>query len=217
MLRCAEADELWGARRRRGWRTCYYDAMALGVWFRFCVAAASVTWSGCSSSKEDCPGRCEPQPWPSGPWVYVASGAQTIASIETLGGCSVFWFDLINQGSAEQVCPPEPIDASWPIDGCARRYRCQPFPYPQFDGGSTCTSASINMAAEHCLVTVVSTAGERQSSKVTLIQPTSYSRCHTADGTCHGYGWPSVRPGEIAVHFASSGTDAAPNDAAALD
>jgi hypothetical protein len=195
---------------------CYHDAMALGVWFRFCVTAASVTWSGCSSSEEDCPGHCEPQPWPTGPSIYVASGVQTIASIETLGGCSVVWFGLVNPGSPEQVCPPEPIDASWPVDGCAQRYRCEPS-LAQFDGGSACTSAIINMAAEHCLVTVASTAGERQSFEVTRIQPTSYSRCHTADGTCHGYGWPSVWPGMIPVHFASSGTDAAPIDAAPFD
>ena len=184
--------------------------VALGMY----LTVGNLAWSACSSSHESCPAVCELVTM-TGPRIEVAPGDPSIAAIETLSSPLAFAGYVVGWGlyssvpaTAQSICPAEVVDAGWETEGCAERYPCTPDNTPS--GNSACTVAWIDMQAEHCLVTVISTTGERQSFEVMQSRPAVYSRCHTEDGTCVSSGGPSVWPMAITVSFAP--VDAGPNE-----
>lgn len=176
----------------------------------------------CSSSSSDCPYRCEQQ-GPSGPRIDLTPNGASIAAIETVrertssgsasGSCEVSWdISLFSTELAEPVCPAQPLDASWATDDCAQRYSCRAPNSYQLDGGYACTQARISLTADRCLVTVISTAGERQTFEAGVTGVSSSYQCNTGFGECIQVKNVSVSPSQITLTFASSGGDASEAD-----
>ena len=204
-------------------KDCYTRGMFSRAAFAICLAGsgpiALLACSGSSpsgngpsgSSPEDCPIICEGMR-PTGPHIDLAPSGAAIAAIETLAAqsasygaevCNVSWSELSTSlaAQADPVCPAQAMDAGWVADACAKHYSCLATGHP-LDGGSGCAQAWIDLSAEHCLVTVISTTGERQSFEVRRSDLVSYS-CHTGDGQCVERGSYPVSPSEITITFAS--------------
>jgi hypothetical protein len=186
--------------------------LAFGTLFAAAVAMAVPACSG--DNGDDCKYSCE-QPRATGPYIEVTPSGASIAAIETLapgrtsdgvsvGGCAVSWSGLVVElGQTEPVCPASPVDAGWAVDACAQRYLCTPPNGYQLDGGFACTHAWLNMNGDRCVVTVISTSGERQTFEVTVIGTSSGYRCRTGTDQCVDIRSVQTDPSQITLTFAS--------------
>jgi hypothetical protein len=185
-----------------------------------CLAGGlGIILPACSgSSGNDCTSVCEPAR-SSGPQIDIAPGGAPIAAIETLttgsasgvggaGKCEVSWASwvLSTVGQAEPVCPALAVDAGGISDTCASRYPCEPPTGRGLDGGLACRQAWINVTADRCAVTVISTAGERQTFEVVETGTAVGSHCRTGTGECVLTGTTTVSPLQITISFENPGT-----------
>jgi hypothetical protein len=191
--------------------------LTFGILFAVGIAMSLPACSG--DNGDDCKYSCE-QPRASGPYLEVTPNGASIAAIETLapgrtsatgggGGCAVSWSGLVTEvGQTEAVCPAPPVDAGWAVDTCAKRYLCTPPNGYQLDGGFVCTHAWINMNGDRCLVTMISTSGERQAFEVTVVGTSAGYRCRTGMGECVDMRSVQTDPSQLSLTFASqdSGT-----------
>lgn len=192
-----------------------------------CAAATTPCLEGCSSSPEDCK-FCDFGLWATGPEI-VAKYA-SIAAIETAAPCGdaqdpcgVAFDTPAWVGPGDPVSPPL-VDAGWATDLCARRYACREPPPPlALDGAAssavTCGRAWLNLRmVNHCLATVISSTGERQSFEVTKTTGECRSfRCRRGPGECYSLEQCAfeLSPSSITVYFATSTSyDAGATDAA---
>jgi hypothetical protein len=192
-----------------------------------CVGMAGPWFEGCSGSRADC-AYCDPGP-ATGP--EIVARRASIAAIETAAPCGstqdpcgVDWGGSgpAALGPSDSISPAPTIDAGWTTDVCARRYVCPQPPLPAWvDGsfpnaGSPCWEAWLNIRADHCLATVISTGGERQSFEVSNTTGECRSfRCRTGTGECFTMRSCAfeISPASIVVSFAR----AASYDAGAPD
>lgn len=188
----------------------------MGAHLTFATSAAvafALAQSACSNPNgDDCKYTCEAAR-ASGPHIGVTPDGAAIAAIETLpgasvastrGGCAVSWSGFASEiGQAEPICPSSPVDAGQAGNGCASRYLCAPPASRQLDGGFRCTEAWINMNGDRCVVTVVSTSGERQMFDVTVTATTAGYRCRTGTDQCVEVRSTLTEPAEISLIFES--------------
>jgi hypothetical protein len=195
--------------------------LMLGTLLAAGVAMAVPACSG--DNGDDCRYSCE-QPRASGPYIDVTPNGASIAAIETLApggtsdgggvrGCAVSWSGLaVEIGQTDPVCPAPPVDVGWAVDACAERYLCTPPNGYQLDGGFACDHAWINMNGDRCVVTVISTYGERQTFEVTVIGTSSGYRCRTGMDQCVDIRSLQTDPSQISLTFGNKDGGAQSSD-----